>query len=192
MTSHGKGTVTAVQKMLGSSGISARSPANRLDYRAPERRVAVSGTRGFPKGSPRVGHESFEREEQVVGSSDRSLGIVFAAVFALIGVVPWTFGGVLRLWALAIGALFLALALLAPSLLAPLNRVWTKLGLLLHRVVSPVVLGIMFFLVITPLGLLMRVLGKRPLRLGFEREARSYWIERRPPGPPPASLGDQF
>lgn len=139
-----------------------------------------------------MGHESFDRDTEVVGSSERSLGIVFAVVFALIGAVPWIFGGPLRLWALGAGILFLAVALVAPAVLKPLNRLWTRLGLLLHRVMSPVVLGFMFFVVITPLGLAMRVFRKRPLKLHFERDARSYWIERRPPGPPPNSFGDQF
>jgi hypothetical protein len=93
---------------------------------------------------------------------------------------------------MVVGAAFLAAALLRPAVLAPLNRVWTRFGLLLHRIVSPVVLGIMFFVVITPMGLIMRALGKDPLRLRLEREARSYWIERRPPGPPPDTLNNQF
>ena len=70
-------------------------------------------------------------------------------------------------------------AWLSPAALAPLNRVWTRFGLLLHRIVSPVVLGVMFFVVVTPMGLVMRALGKDPLRLRFDREARSYWIDRR-------------
>ena len=87
---------------------------------------------------------------------------------------------------------FLVAALFFPPLLQPLNRLWTKFGLLLHKVVSPVVLGIMFFLVITPIGLLMRSLGKNPLQLRFDDDARSYWVHRRPPGPAPDSLKDQF
>ncbi len=79
-----------------------------------------------------------------------------------------------------------------PSLLAPLNRVWTKFGLLLHKVVSPIVLGVMFYLVITPTGLLMRLFGKDPLRLKFDGTAKSYWIPREPPGPKPDSIKDQF
>jgi predicted membrane metal-binding protein len=139
-----------------------------------------------------VGHESYQRHEEVRGSSNRSFGIVFAIVFALIGLLPLAFGGHARLWSLAVGAAFLLVALAAPSVLAPLNRLWLRFGLLLHRIVSPLILGIMFYLVVTPTGLLMRALGKDLLRLKFDRQRASYWIERVPPGPPPESIKDQF
>ena len=139
-----------------------------------------------------MGHESYERREDVKGSSDRSFGIVFAVVFAVIGLFPLVFGGGVRLWSLAVGAGFLVIALAAPSLLAPLNRLWLRFGLLLHRIVSPIVLGVMFFLVITPMGLLMRAMGKDLLRLKFDKQSASYWIGRIPPGPPPETLKDQF
>jgi hypothetical protein len=139
-----------------------------------------------------MGHESFHREEVAHGSSDRSFGFVFAIVFFVIGLFPWLFGGAVRAWSLLVGGGFLLIALAAPRLLAPLNRLWTRFGLLLHRIVSPVVLGIMFFLVITPIGVIMRAVGKDPLRLGRDEQARSYWIERRPPGPKPDTLNNQF
>jgi hypothetical protein len=139
-----------------------------------------------------MGHESFDRKEPVSSSSNRAFGLVFAAVFAIIGLWPWLFGGQVRVWSVAVGAAFLVGAWLWPAALAPLNRVWTRFGLLLHRVVSPVVLGVMFFVVITPMGLVMRALGKDPLRLRFDRDARSYWIDRQPPGPAPDSLNNQF
>jgi hypothetical protein len=139
-----------------------------------------------------VGHESYERRDDVRGSSDRSFGIVFAVVFALIGLLPLAFGGTARPWALAIGGGFLLAALAVPRVLSPLNRLWLRFGLLLHRIVSPLVLGIMFFVVITPMGLLMRALGKDLLRLKLDKSLGSYWIERQPPGPPPESLTDQF
>ena len=139
-----------------------------------------------------MGHESFDRDEAVRGPSDRNFGLVFAVVFAVIGLLPWVFGRPVRTWGIVAAALFLAVALVAPRILAPLNKLWLKLGLLLHRVVSPIVLGIMFFLVITPMGLLMKVFGKDPLRLRFDRGASTYWIAREPPGPPPDSFSDQF
>lgn len=117
---------------------------------------------------------------------------MFCAVFLIIAVYPLFFGQALRMWALATGAAFAAVAFLAPVLLAPLNRVWTLLGILLHRVTSPVALGVMFFLIITPLALVMRWLGKDLLRLGLDRAAPSYWIERSPPGPRPDTFTDQF
>jgi len=96
------------------------------------------------------------------------------------------------LWSIAAAAAFALLALAVPRALAPLNRAWTAFGDLLHRIVSPVALGILYYGVVTPTGLLMRLAGKDPLRLRFDPAARSYWIERRPPGPPPESLKDQF
>jgi len=139
-----------------------------------------------------MGHESFDRDTPIQGSSNRALGLVFAAVFLIIGTFPIAVGGAPRIWSVGVAAGFLAIALAVPRLLGPLNRVWTYLGLLLHRIVSPAVLGVMFFLVITPVGLLMRVFGKDPLRLRFDASAPSYWLERTPPGPAPQSLTDQF
>lgn len=139
-----------------------------------------------------MGHESFDRNIPVQGSSNRTLGVVFAVVFLIIGAFPIIFGNAPRWWSFVVAAAFALVALFVPASLGPLNRLWTRFGLLLHRIVSPVVLGIMFFLVVTPIGLLMRAFGKDPLRLRFEADARSYWIERTPPGPPPQSFTDQF
>ncbi len=133
-----------------------------------------------------------DRDDAIGGSSDRAFGIVFAVVFLIIGVLPLAFGGPARIWSLAVGTAFLAIALLRPAILAPLNRLWTRFGLLLHKIVSPVVLGIMFFAVITPMGLLRRTLVKDPLHLRFDRQARSYWVDRRPPGPRPDTMNNQF
>jgi saxitoxin biosynthesis operon SxtJ-like protein len=137
-------------------------------------------------------HENLERSTPVVGSSDRSFGIIFTAFFLFVGLLPLVRGGRIRTWPLAVAAVFLALSLLRPRLLAPLNRAWIQIGLLLHRVVSPVVMGLIFFATITPMGLVMRWFGHDPLRLGFDADARSYWIERRPPGPAPETMSNQF
>jgi hypothetical protein len=139
-----------------------------------------------------MGHESFERHEEVHGSSNRTLGLVFGTVFLIIGVLPWFFGGPIRWWSLIVCAAFAVVALTIPRVLAPLNRVWTRFGLLLHKVVSPIVLGIMFYGVITPMGVAMRWFGKDPLRLRYDAAAKSYWLERVPPGPKPDTLSDQF
>jgi hypothetical protein len=87
---------------------------------------------------------------------------------------------------------FLALALLAPASLGPFNRIWAKFGQLLHRIVSPVALAILYYCVVTPTGLLLRLLGKDVLRLHFDKAAASYWIPRTPPGPAAESLKNQF
>ncbi len=90
------------------------------------------------------------------------------------------------------GALLLLFGLLVPAVLAPLNKAWTKLDLLLFKVVKPIVLGLIFLVTIVPIDLALRALGKDPLRLGFDPKARSYWIEREPPGPEPVSMPLQF
>ncbi len=125
-------------------------------------------------------------------SSDRSFGMVFTAFFAIVGLLPLLNGHGMRSWALGLAALFLLLALAVPRTLAPANRLWTKFGLLLHRIVSPVALGVLFFCVVTPTGILMRLFGKDLLRLRFDPAARSYWIERKPSGPDAESLKNQF
>jgi len=125
-------------------------------------------------------------------SSDRSFGLVFAAFFLLVALAPLVQGGAARPWAAAMSLLFLAVALTRPAVLAPLNRLWFRLGLLLHRIVSPLVFGLVFYGVLTPLGLLMRAAGKYPMRADFLPQNASYWIERRPAGPAPGSMKQQF
>ncbi len=137
-------------------------------------------------------HESLNREHAANRGSARAFGFVFAGFFLFVALWPLVAGGPLRLWALAAAAVFLALALLRPALLEPLNQLWLKFGLLLHRIVSPIVLGILFYLAVAPTGLLMRALGKDPLRLRFDRASSSYWIERSPPGPAPETMRNQF
>ena len=136
--------------------------------------------------------EDYRRLDPVEGSSNRAFGLVFAAVFVLIALWPLMFGRTVHWWNLAVAVLFGLAAASAPGILAPFNRLWTRFGLLLHKIVSPIVLGIMFFCVITPIGIVMRLAGKDPLRLRLEPGASSYWIERKPPGPPPDTLTDQF
>lgn len=137
-------------------------------------------------------HEDLARHGEVGGSSDRAFGVVFAVVFAIIALFPLLGSGQLRLWAVAVAAAFVVVALVQPSLLAPLNRLWQKLGLLLHRIVSPVVLGLLFYGVVLPTGLLMRLFGKRSIPTTFERERETYWIPRDPPGPRPEGMKNQF
>ena len=137
-------------------------------------------------------HERLSDNETVKGSSDRSFGLVFAAVFTIIGLWPLFSSSGVRWWSLAIALVFAGVAFARPSLLAPLNRLWTKFGLLLNRIVSPLVMGLLFFVVITPIALIMRATGKDQLHLKFDPKAKSYWIERKPPGPAPESIKNQF
>ncbi len=137
-------------------------------------------------------HESYSRDEAVIGSSDRSFGIVMAAVFALISLLNLWHVGRSWPWTSGIAALCLAAALFYPATLRPFNRLWLKFGLLLHKVVNPIVMALLFFGTVLPTGLIMRALGKDPLRLKRQPNASSYWIERRPPGPSPETMKDQF
>ena len=137
-------------------------------------------------------HEDLSRTHDVKASSNRSFGWVFTAVFAVIGVWPLVSGGPLRWWALITAAVFMVATLLAPALLALPNRVWLRFGLLLNRIVSPVALAIMFYVVVTPMGLLMRLFAKDNLHLRDRDVDASYWIRRDPPGPKPDSLTNQF
>ena len=137
-------------------------------------------------------HEDYSREEHVQGSTDRGFGLVFAGFFALISVLSFWKGGVGWHWMAPVAAVFLIAAYTVPRVLAPLNKLWTKLGLLIYKVMNPIVLGLLFFVTIMPIGLLMRAFGKDFLRMKIDRNAKSYWIERTPPGPPPQSMRNQF
>ena len=137
-------------------------------------------------------HEDFDRDEIVQGSSDRAFGLVFCGVFVVVALWPLMSARPFRTWALCVAAAFLLASLLRPSLLAPLNRLWLGLGLLLQRITNPIVLGVLFFGTVLPIGLLMRLAGKNPLRLGFDRDAQSYWIPRQPPGPAPDTMPRLF
>ena len=137
-------------------------------------------------------HEDFRREAEVKQSSDRAFGLVFAAVFVLIALWPLLDGAGPRWWALAVAGAFALLALAAPRVLAPANRLWHRFGLLLGRLVNPLVMGLLFYLVVTPTGLILRAFGKDPLRLGRDPDAASYWIERIPTGPEGSGMPRQF
>jgi hypothetical protein len=137
-------------------------------------------------------HELHGREHVGQGSSDRGFGYVFAGFAGLVGALSLYKGGTHWPYWLAAAIMFGLVAFYRPSLLAPLNRLWTKVGLVLFAVVSPLALGIVYYGCITPVGWLMRLSGKDPLQLRFEPERKSYWVSRQPPGPPPKSLMNQF
>jgi predicted membrane metal-binding protein len=136
--------------------------------------------------------ENSVRKENIEGSSDRMFGLLFAALFAGFALWPLLQGGNIRLWALLTGAVFMLLALAWPRALSGLNRGWMRFGLLLNCIVSPLAIGVVYYLTLVPMGLIMRACGKNPLRLHFDRAAASYWIIREPPGPDPKTMNDQF
>jgi len=113
-------------------------------------------------------------------SSNRSFGIVFFIVFLLIAIYPLIYTGEFRLWSLIISFIFLILGILNSKILTPLNKLWFKFGIFLGKIVSPIIMGIIFFFVVTPIGILMRVLGKDVLNLKYHNN-KSYWIEKTGP-----------
>ena len=113
-------------------------------------------------------------------SSNRSFGIVFFVVFLLIAIYPILNNEEVRLWSLLISSVFLILGLINSQILTPLNKLWFKFGLLLGKIISPLVMGLIFFLVVTPIGLIMRILGKDVLNLKYNKN-KSYWIEKKGP-----------
>ena len=136
--------------------------------------------------------ESVHSQSEVKIGSDRNFGIVFAAVFILIATLPLVHGGTARWWALAVAAAFGVAALLVPTVLRPLNFAWFKLGIALHHVVNPIIMGAIFFGAVTPMGMLMRALGKDHLKLKRSHHSSTYWIERQRPAPSPGSMSKQF
>ena len=137
-------------------------------------------------------HENYSRVEEVKVSSDRSFGIVFLFIFLVSGL--WLVSeGYPEGWIFLVVSISLFLVILRrPSILSPLNLVWFKFGLLLSRVVNPIMLGVIFFLVITPIAVIRRLLSKDSLHLKFKPRLKSYWIDRNPPGPKPSSMTKQF
>lgn len=136
-------------------------------------------------------HENFTRDEVTRPGSDRTFGWVMAGALALVSLLNGWHQGRLWPWTLSAAVLFAIIALVRPSLLHLLNQLWTKLGLLLHGIVNPIAMGLLFFGTILPTGLVMRLRGKDLLRLKREPAAQSYWIARTP-GPAPDTMRDQF
>ncbi len=124
--------------------------------------------------------------------SNRSFGTLFVVVFALVGGFVWWHGGRSFGWWLGLSGLTLLVTLVKPDWLTPANRAWMKLAEVLNRIVSPVVLGIMFFGMFAPMGWAMRLAGRDALKRRLDPVARTYWVEREPPGPDPAGLPNQF
>ena len=112
--------------------------------------------------------------------SNRSFGIVFFIVFLIIGLYPIINNENLRVWSIIISLIFLSLGLINSKLLNPLNKLWFKFGILLGKIVSPIIMAIIFFFVVTPIGILMRLLKKDLLNLNFSSN-KSYWIEKNEP-----------
>ena len=116
--------------------------------------------------------------EKIKISSNRSFGLLFFVVFLIVSLWPLTHEGSIRIWSVIISAVFLILGLINSKLLAPLNLFWFKLGMILGAIISPIVMGIVFFIVVTPIGLILRIMGKDLLNKKYDKEKETYWIKR--------------
>ena len=121
-------------------------------------------------------------------SSNKNFGIVFFVVFLIIAIYPLIKGHEMRLWSILLSIIFLFLGLLNSKLLSPLNKFWFKFGIFLGNIISPIIIGIIFYLVVTPIGLTMRLLGKDILKLKFHND-NSYWIKK---SGPKSKMKNQF
>ena len=143
--------------------------------------------------SQRYTHEDFSRNQAVEMGSERGFAIVFAMVFLATSI--WLYYQKQELWSYGLAGLagcFTLLAFTIPKVLRPLNALWFQFGMMLHKIINPIVLGLVFFAVLTPVAILMRLFGKTPLPLAPNPEAETYWIPRDPPGPDPKSMKRQF
>ena len=118
--------------------------------------------------------------DEIKIGSNKSFGIVFSIVFLLISIYPLINDENIRYWSLLISFVFLVLGLLNSKILTPLNKIWFKFGILLGKIISPLVMGIIFFIVVTPIGILMKILKKDLLNLKYNNN-KSYWIEKNEP-----------
>ncbi len=122
-------------------------------------------------------------------SANRNFGLVFFIVFLIVSTWPLTNGEPVRIWSAIISSVFLILGLMNSKLLTPLNKLWFKFGMILGAIVAPVVMGIIFFLVITPIGLFMKIIGKDLLKKRHDKKKATYWIKR---GKPVSKMKKQF
>jgi hypothetical protein len=113
-------------------------------------------------------------------SSNKSFGIVFFVVFLIIGLFPLINDQEIKIWSILTSLIFLILGLINSKILTPLNKIWFKFGILLGKIVSPIVMGLIFFLVVTPIALIMKILKKDLLNLRYNND-KSYWIEKNEP-----------
>ena len=122
-------------------------------------------------------------------SSEKSFGVVFSLVFLIISLYPLITSEGIRIWALVVSIIFFLLAFLAPKILVLPNKLWFKFGLLLGSIVAPIVMAFVYFVTVLPIGLIMRLLGKDLLKQKLDKNAKSYWIERKEPM---GSMKNQF
>jgi len=137
-------------------------------------------------------NEPIASHRSIKSGSNRSFGLVFSSFFAIVAVAPAFSGGTMRVWAIVVAFCFLTVALFAPKWLGRLNSLWFRFALLLNRFITPVVMGLLYAILFVPTGLILKAQGKDFLRLKWQPDAGTYWIERPPPAPEPKSMTRQF
>lgn len=137
-------------------------------------------------------HENLSRRPRQKSSSPRQFGFVFAALSILLGLLPLLTQGAPHWWLVGAGLLLAGVALATPSVLTAPNRAWTGLAAVLNRVVSTIIVTLIYFVVVTPVGIWMRLRGKDSLRRRFAPDAPTYWLERESPSPTASSLRQQY
>ena len=113
---------------------------------------------------------------KITKRNNMTFGILFFIFCLIVGLYPFNSGGVIRVWSIVLALVFLIITIIRPNLLTFLNRLWIKFGILLGKIISPIVMGLVFFFVVTPIGIFIRILKKDVM--GLKREAASYWINR--------------
>ena len=129
------------------------------------------------------------KKNSVKISSNRSFGFLFFVVFLAVSLWPLKSQGDLRLWAFILSLIFLVLGVLNSKFLNPLNKLWYKFGIFLGSIISPIIMGIVFFIVVTPVSLILRLLGKDVLSLKKNNKKRTYWIDK---SDPKSKMKNQF
>lgn len=140
-------------------------------------------------------HEPLVDHAHAPGPSDRSFGLTVGGIFAVLGALRlWLVAsaGAFSIGMIAGGLLLVIIGLVQPAILAPLNKLWMKLGLLLAKIVNPLVMLLIYVIIFVPVAFIMRLKGRDPLRRALDPNAKSYWIERTPPGPAPEGMPNQF
>ena len=123
----------------------------------------------------------YKQHVEINIGSEKSFGVIFSIIFLIVALYPLADSQVLHLWAVIVSAIFLLLALVAPKALSLPNKLWFKFGILLGSIVAPIVMVFVYFITVLPTGLIMRLLGKDLLMQKLDKNAKSYWIERREP-----------
>ena len=129
------------------------------------------------------------KQKEIKTDSNKSFGIVFFVIFIIVALWPLLKDENIRVWSLIVSIIFLTLGLLNSKILTPLNKLWMRLGILLGAIVSPIVMGVVYFGVITPIGLIMKLFGKDVLNLKIDTNKNTYWILKKKI---PSKMKDQF